>query len=130
MDEASYIQRINEKVRCYAWKIHTSMHKGKLDCLYAWRSTHLWIEYKYQHTIPKQIDLTKKPYLSKIQQWEIRQLTASQQQVRIIVGTPEGGYMFDQNDIPNIQITNSLILHTDTDIIRTIHRLTKTPQPP
>lgn len=127
MNEASYIQRINRKVRCYVWKIHTSMHRGKLDCLYAWGSNHLWIEYKFQKTLPKTLDLTKKPYLSAIQQHEIKILTNSTQNVRIVLGTPLGGYIFNQQDIQHTHKTAQLPLYTDEEIRHMIHTLTATP---
>lgn len=127
MNEASYIQRINKKVRCYIWKIHTSMHRGKLDCLYAWGSNHLWIEYKYQATLPKTLDLTKKPFLSAIQQWEIKQLTNSTQKVRILLGTPHGSYIFTPQDLTHVHTTTQLTLHNDEEVRHMIHTLTATP---
>lgn len=127
MNEASYIQRINKKVRCYVWKIHTSMHRGKLDCLYAWGSNHLWVEYKFQKTAPKTLDLTKKPYLSAIQQWEIKQLTNSAQKVRVLLGTPQGGYVFTPEEINQVHNTSQLRRYSDEEISQLIHTLTETP---
>lgn len=121
MNEAQYTARVNKKVKCYCWKVSTTLQRGKLDCFYAWGNNHLWIEYKYNSSPINTINLSRPPYLSKIQQYEIKQLLKTQQQVLIIVGTPNGGIIFTPQDIPLIHHIDQLTLLPDDTIVDMIH---------
>lgn len=127
--ESSFIETVHKGLRCYAWKIHTTIHKGKLDCYYGEEKS-LWIEYKFLPPNRKTIELSKKPFLSKLQQYEIKTLVKHNQTVRIIVGTPRGGYIFEPKDIHMSFRVNELPLHSILTIQQLIHKLTKTPNEP
>ena len=123
--ESSFIETIHKGLRCYVWKIHTTMHKGKLDCYYGEEKS-LWIEYKFLSPNRKIIELSKKPFLSKLQQYEIKTLVKHKQKVKIIVGTPHGGYIFEPRDIHMSFRVNELPLYSISTIQQLIHELTKT----
>ena len=125
MNEAQYIQRVHKKTKCYSWKIHTTMQRGKLDCLYAWGSRHLWIEYKYLNRQPKTINLPK--LLSPLQHEEIKTLIRTQQTCFIVVGTPLGGYLFTATQHDERQSTRGLTPMTDTLLIQFIQELLQMP---
>lgn len=120
MNEAQYIQRVHKKTKCYSWKIHTTMQRGKLDCLYAWGSRHLWIEYKYLNRQPKTINLPK--LLSPLQHEEIKTLIHTQQTCFIVVGTPLGGYLFGASQHDKCQSTLELTPMPDIRLVRFIHQ--------
>lgn len=123
--ESSFIETVHKGLRCYVWKIHTIMHKGKLDCYYGEEKS-LWIEYKFLPPNRKTIELSKKPFLSKLQQYEIKTLVKHKQKVKIIVGTPQGGYIFNPKDIYVSFKINELPLHSILAIQQLIHELTFT----
>ena len=120
MNEAKYIQRIHKKLACYAWKIHTTMHRGKLDCLYAWASNHLWIEYKYLNYQPKNINLPN--LLSPLQHEEIKNLIRTQQTCYIVVGSPLGGYLFEAAQHDKCQSTLDIAPSSDILLVQFIHK--------
>lgn len=119
MDEAGYIRRIHKKLECYAWKIHTTIQGGKLDCLYAWGRQHLWIEYKYIRYSPKTINLSR--LLSPLQHEEIKTHLRTQQPCLIVVGTPDGGYLFEAHQHDERHTVSNTDLLTDATLISIIY---------
>lgn len=125
MKEAQYIQRLHKRIECYSWKIHTTMQRGKLDCLYAWGLRHIWIEYKYLNRQPKTINLPK--LLSPLQHEEIKTLIRTQQTCFIVVGTPLGGYLFTATQHNECHSTRGLTPMTDILLIQFIQELLQMP---
>lgn len=125
MKEAQYIQRLHRRIECYAWKIHTTMQRGKLDCLYAWGLRHIWIEYKYLNRQPKTINLPK--LLSPLQHEEIKTLIRTQQTCFIVVGTPLGGYLFTATQHNECHSTRGLTPMTDILLIQFVQKLLQMP---
>lgn len=126
MDEAGYIRRIHGKLNCYAWKIHTTMQKGKLDCLYAWGLRHLWIEYKYIKYNPKTINLPR--LLSPLQHEEIKTHIRTQQPCLIVVGTPDGGYLFEPHQHNTCPKVSKADLISDSALISIIYNQIQFPK--
>lgn len=125
MKEAQYIQRLHRRIECYSWKIHTTMQRGKLDCLYAWGLRHIWIEYKYLNRQPKTINLPK--LLSPLQHEEIKTLIRTQQTCFVVVGTPLGGYLFTATQHNECHSTRGLTPMTDILLIQFIQELLQMP---
>lgn len=119
MNEAGYIRRIHGKLNCYVWKIHTTMQKGKLDCFYAWGPRHLWIEYKYIKYTPRTINLSR--LLTPLQHEEIKTHIRTKQPCLIVVGTPDGGYLFEAHQHNQCHAVSNEDLISDNTLICSIY---------
>lgn len=121
--ESSFIAAVHKGLRCYVWKIHTTMRRDKLDSLYC-GTNNLWIEYKFLPPNRQTIELSKKPFLTKLQQHEVKNLVKNKQHVKIIVGTPQGGYIFNPDQIHTKFTIDMLTLHPVVEIQTLINNLT------
>lgn len=97
------------------------MQKGKLDCLYAWGQRHLWIEYKYIKYNPKTINLLR--LLSPLQHEEIKTHIRTQQPCLIVVGTPDGGYLFEAHQHDQCHTVSTTELISDKTLINSIYNI-------
>lgn len=128
MNEANYIRRIHNKLDCYVWKIHTTMRRDKLDCLYAWKHRHLWIEYKYLKYRPKTINLPR--LISPLQHEEIKTHIKTKQACFIIVGTPDGGYLFEAHQHDQCHTVTNMDPLSDLSITSFIYSHIQFPDTP
>jgi hypothetical protein len=88
VNETSWTRRINDKLKCWKWKIHTTTRSGIPDCLYIGREKTLWVEYKY---LPHKVD-TVHPVrqLTPLQKKNLRALYSLNQTVWVILKVPKG----------------------------------------
>ena len=99
----------------YFEKTHNIYRGGTPDVYYEGPKAILWAEYKYLAKLPKIINLTgqKNPPLSALQQRWLARAHANNKNVAVIVGSPQGHYVFEslswKEPHPVDQLTSMLV---------------------
>jgi hypothetical protein len=93
--ENRFIRSLNTKLpkEVYAEKMHNPYRGGTFDCWYSGRSGDLWVEYKWIPSVPKTAFVV--PELSPLQRMWGSGRFGEGRKVRVIVGCPDGGVIFD-----------------------------------
>ena len=101
MNEHSYIRKIHSLLprAVYRWKVHDVITNGIPDCYYdSIHGRNLWVEYKWRPTLPKKPDTVIVPELSALQRAWLGERFDRGFDVRVIVGTPQGGIIYHDPD--------------------------------
>lgn len=93
MRESTYTAAINKLLRgmgVFAWKVHDSFSGGTPDAYYEGRDGSVWVEYKY---LARPGPLFKAD-LSALQARWLARAHGNGQNVRVVVGSPVGSWMY------------------------------------
>ena len=91
MNETGYIKSVHRQLSSdvYRWKINDRFTNGVPDAWYCGHSGSIWVEYKYVD-LPARDDTLVKALLSKNQLQWLRDRYAQNENVAVVVGSPEG----------------------------------------
>lgn len=91
--ETVYIASVHKHLKTvYKEKMNNPFRSGTPDVWYSGSKGDLWIEYKYEPTVPKTREIS--PRLSPAQAMWLDCRCAEGRNVAVVVGTPKGGVIF------------------------------------
>ena len=125
MNESGFTQYIMRKLRpdVYCWKIMNTMQNGIPDCYFSGTGGDLWAEMKWINKVPKRNTTIIEPNLSELQRRWLNARRAEGRTVCVIIGTPEGCYLFTDGTW-DTGITRDQLTLSRADIIEWIREQT------
>jgi len=121
--ENQFIAKVHKHLPASVYREKTAnpFRGGTPDVYYEGQTDTLFVEYKFAPQLTPIIELSntrKQPHLTKLQQLWIRRAVQNGRAVSVILGTPEGGVVFDGDTWNQTYTRNDLHLQSHEDIAR------------